>query len=448
MTRKYVGIFLLVMGCLTGNAYAGGICAASSKATLDSCIAGLASGANDAVEITQDIDCPTTGTDCAYVLRGIGSATRPIEIYGSSPAVTLFRNPSVHLFSVENSANVTIRDLTILERNKRSHDYRSCQFERPDSAPIVIAHDLSTGLGESSSIFLDNLTIDTGEPDVIDIGRSEDVNVLDSYFSGAGHFGIWTSGQDAKNTLRIFGNTFTGMGANAILLAAATNTFINGNTIDGNHWNNPFCVGEDQHHSGGGQIALNGDIDGLTIQSNYIINGGNSGVSGIEFSDGSVGAIRNVDIYANQIHDDPNGAVTFNIASPQQVLSGVVIRENAMYNNGVGHNNVQINGQRDVDIYDNYYTQNLSASPRANFTGTAKTCALGGNTTCTVTINWQSQSAPGTKVIVDGTGLFSINPSGAQAAPWVGASGDVFEITSTAVEGGNEPIARIFVKGQ
>lgn len=447
MTRKIAGILLLATGCLAGNASASGVCLASSKTTLDSCITGLSSGANDAVEITQDIDCPVSGTNCAYVLRGIGSATRPIDIYGSNASIKLYRNPLVHLFSIENSANVTIRDLQILEKNKISHDYQDCNFSRPKSAPIVIAQDLVTGAGRSSSIFLDNLTIDTAEPDAIDIRNAENVNVLDSHISGAGHFGIWMSHVDAKNIIRIFGNVFSGIGANAIILDNATDTWINGNTFDGNHWSNPFCL-DTGAHTGGGQLDVNGGINQLTVQSNSIVNGLNSAVSGIEFGDGSVGAIKNVTIYANQIHGNPNGAIVFNAATQQQVLSAVVIDENAIYDNGTGHSQVLINGQRDVDIYDNYYTQNLSISPRANFTGTAKTCALNGNPTCNLTINWQTQSAPGTKVIVDGTGLFSINPSGSAVAPWIQAAGDVFEITSTAVGGGNEPIARIYVKGQ
>ena len=447
MARKIAGSLLFAAACLAGDASASGVCLASSKATLDTCIAGLSSGLNDAVEITQDIECPASGANCAYVLRGIGSATRPIDIYGSNSSIILYRNPLVHLFSIENSANVTIRDLQILEKNKIVHDYTSCNFVRPNSAPIVIGKDTTTGAGKSSSIFLSDLTIDTAEPDVIDIDKADNVNILDSSFSGAGHFGIWTSNTDAKSTIRIFNNTFSGIGANAILLGDATNVWINGNTFTGNHWNNPFCL-PNGAHTGGGQVAINGGVSNVTIQSNFVVNGGNSAVNGIEFGDGSVGGFSNVNIYANQIHGNPNGAIIFNIASPQLVLSGVVIHENAMYDNGSGHNQVQINGQRDVDIYDNYYTQNLSISPRGNFTGTAKTCALNGGSTCSVTVNWQTQSAPGTKVIVDGNGLFSVNPSGSQVAPWITAGGDIFEITSTAVSNGNEPIGRVYVKGQ
>ena len=439
--KSVVSMAVLALIVLPESALAS-TCMASSKTTMDSCMSGVVAGTYDSVEVTQTFDCPTTGADCSYLLRGLGSASRPIEIYGSTPSVTIYRNPSVRTFRIEDSHNVTIRDLRLWERNKRNHNYQDCNFLRPDSAPIVIDRNLATGAGKSTSIILANISIDTGEPDAIQVGRADNVNLLDSRISGAGHFGLWTSNQFAKNTVRVFDNEFTGIGANAILLANTKSAWINGNEMWNNHVSNPFCLPNGQH-TGGGQMVVEQGVQNLTIQSNHIHSGGNAAVNGIEFADGSGAPIKNVLLLANYIYGNPAGGVILNPFTLSHGVGGVSIRENVLYSNGALQ--IRVNGHRDVDIWDNYYTQDLSLSPRANFTGTPKTCSLGGQSTCSVNVTWSTQQASGVSVIVDGTGLFSSNSSGTSVAPWINSTGVVFEIFSTNT--GAEPIARRFVKG-
>lgn len=441
--KLLIMVLLISVGwVMASNARAAGVCYASSEATLSTCVAGLHSGANDKIEVTNNIDCAVTGSGCSYLLRGIGSAARSIEIYGTNSNVTIYRNPSVKLFQIENSTNVIIRNLRIFERNKRVHNYQSCSYQRTDSAPITIDRDTHAGVGKSDSIFLNTLTIDTGEPDIIQIGRADNVNIVSSSFTGSGHFGIWMANWLPKTTVRVFDNVFSNIGANAILISNVTNAWVSGNTFYGNHATNPFCM-PNGNHTGGGQVVVEQGVKNLVLQSNHIHDGGNAAVNGIEFADGSAAPIENVTIDANYIYNNPNGGIVLNTATPANGVTGVTIKENALYGNGARQ--VKVNGHKDVDIFDNYYTQNLSISPRANFSGTAKTCNLNSSGTCAITINWQTQSAPNTQVIVGETGLFSVNPSGSQTVSWITAPGGAFEVFSSAT--GTEPIARIYVKG-
>jgi len=345
---------------------------------------------------------------------------------------------------IEDSENLTIRDLRILDSAKRPHDYQDCGFQRPDTAVFVIDGNTSNGTGISDSIFLDRLTVDTGEPDIVQIGRASNVNITRSVFSGSGFFGIWTANYLPKSSIRIIDNTFRDIGSNAILLSETEGAWISGNDFRNNHRLNPFCLPNGQH-TGGGQLLVEQGARDVTIQSNIIEGGTTTSVSGVEFADGSADAISNVVIRYNHIHGHTGYGVVLNTATTPNGVTGVNIYDNALYGNVLGQ--IRVDGHRDVELHGNYYTQNLSASPRANFAGTAKTCALNGSATCTITVQWATQLAPGTRVVVDGNGLFSTNPSGSQAAPWISANGGVFEIFSSAT-GPNEAIARIHLKGE
>lgn len=446
MTHSSVARILAVLIPLTSlpAIASGSTCLADSAAAMQACVNALHAGTADTIEITASFECPSTPGTCSYRLHGIGSANRPIVIHGTTPTTTIHRNPAERLFRIEDSENVSIRNLRILDRAKRPHDYQDCEFQRPDTAVFVIDRDTSSGVGISDSIYLDRLIVDTGEPDIVQIGRASNVNITRSSFSGSGFFGIWTANYLPKSALRIIDNTFHNIGSNAILLSATENAWISGNDFRNNHRLNPFCLPNGQH-TGGGQLLIEQGTRDVTIQSNMIEGGATTGVSGIEFADGSADAIRGIVIRHNHIHGHTGYGVVLNTATTPNGVSDVDIYDNALYANVLGQ--IRVDGHGDVDFHSNYYTQNLSASPRASFTGTPKTCALNGAATCTITVQWNTLLAPGIQVLVDSSGLFSTNPSGAQAAPWITANGGAFEVFSSAT-GPNEPIARIHLKGE
>ncbi|WP_431685543.1 right-handed parallel beta-helix repeat-containing protein [Hahella sp. NBU794] len=418
------------------------ICYAYSQQSLSNCVASVLEGSVEKIEIAQDIYCDVSDQECTYRLNDLNSNSREIEIYGAHADVTIYRNPSVNLFKIENSSNITIRDLNIVDREKRSHDYQSCSYTATESTPISIGMDISGGYGLSSNITLKNLHIDTREPRIIDIDRADNVNISNSSFTGSGHFGIWMSNQHLKSRIRIFDNTFSDIGTNAILTANVDKAWINGNTLHNNHDDNPFCM-PDGKHTGGGQLLIEQGTRDLTLQSNKIYDGGNSAVSGIEFANGSVASITNVTIYANHIYNNPAGGIVFNSAVYENGIQKVVIKDNALYNNLSPQ--IKIEGHIDVDVYDNYYTQDLSSSPRANFKGTPKTCKLNGNSICSIPVKWSTYNASDVNVIVEDK-VFSSNPSGKQTAPWIGRAGASFEIIKE--DSSKELIARIYVEGE
>ncbi len=51
-----------------------------------------------------------------------------------------------------------------------------------------------------------------------------------------------------------------------------------------------------------------------------------------------------------------------------------------------------------------------------------------GQDTCTATINWSTSNAGSVAVVVDNTSVFSTNASGSQSAPWIGNSGNTFDL--------------------
>jgi hypothetical protein len=427
----------------TSQFAAAATCYADSQQTLDNCIAQISAGTADKLEITQNIYCTPSGSGCSYALRDLTNSARQIEIYGSNPGIFLFRNPAASLFKIENSKNITIRGFNIADNQKRNLDYQSCTFATPQTTPITIGRNSLNGAGISTNITIKNVSIDTGEPRIIDIGSADSISILNSFFSGSGHFGIWMSSQQEKTRISIFDNTFTGIGANAILTSNIDHVWIAGNKFYNNHATNPFCL-PGGAHTGGGQIDIESGTKNLAFQGNQVYSGGNAAVSGIEFADGSVAPISNITISGNYIYGNPVAAVFFNNAVSTQGVTDVTIKDNAIYNNSVPQ--IKLNGHRSVDAYNNYLTEDLSQSPRANFADTLKTCNLNGAMACALAISWATTNAGNVSVIVDGVGLFSSNANWTQTAPWIGAPGAVFEIYGST-NGQAEPIARYFVRG-
>ena len=418
------------------------ICYADSQQSLDNCVGQINGGTADKIEVTQNIYCTPNGAACGYLFRNLTNPARQIEIYGSNNGISIYRNPTISLFTIENSTNITIRNLGILDNGKRQLDYQSCSFVTPQTTPVSMGRNTLTGQGLATNITLQYVRIDTGEPRIIDIGHADNIRITNSTFSGSGHFGIWTSTQFPKTRLSIFDNTFTGIGANAIFIGNVEHAWIDGNRFDNNHATNPFCLPGGQH-TGGGQIDIEAGTKNLSMQGNHIYNGHPS-VSGIEFADGSVAKISGITIKGNYIYNNQNAAIFFNNMTVDDGIQDVVIRDNAFYGNGVPQ--VRFNGHRRVDVFENYYTGDLSQSPRASFAGTAKTCNLNGGTTCAVNVTWNTVQAGNVQVKVEGGGLFSTNANFSQWAPWLGAAGTYFEIFASTYSG-NEPIARYFIKG-
>lgn len=430
--------------------YAESTCYASSSETLNNCIYKIKNDLYDKIEITQSFTCNVNGVDCNFLIQGI---TKPVELYGTVKSITIKRNPNVILFKIEESANITIKNLTISDNlSETEKEVRLSVFTQPcPQANEYISHDFPiftigknvvTGFGSSDSIHINNIVADTVAPNIMELDRVNNILITNSEFSGAGHFGIWTSNNDSKHYIRIFDNKFHDIGANAIILAKSDLVEISGNTFSNNHKLNPFCYLSS--HTGGGQLDIEQGSTNVKIQSNVIERGGNTAVCGIEFSDGSKDLIKNINVYANRIYGNPSGGIIFNAReSSNDGVQMVSIQENAFYENKFP--NVQINGHRDISINSNYYSKDFSQSPRANFIGTPNTCNLNGLSTCNVNIIWSSLGLSKPNIIVDGVGLFSINPSGNQAASWIGSSGSVFEIFGDNLY--MEPVARIYIKG-
>lgn len=418
-----------------GQAQAAGICYADSEPKLGTCVAGVNDGTFDKIEITKNIICADKPGTCSYTLRGVGGPTRNIDIY--SPAKRMvYRNAGSTLFRFEDVHNLALRNLKVVDRRKRALDYTNCNFQRPDSAALIIG-------GNSTAVVLDGMEVDTGEPDVMELGAVSDLAITNSKFSGSGHFGIWMSSGDLKKNLRITNSTFTGIGANAILMSGVDGLVVDGNDFYGNHRGNPFCMPNGQH-TGGGQVLVEGGTTNLTVQNNKIHDGGNPAVSGIEFASGSTGAINNILIAKNAVYGNNNGGVVFNPPLGQEEVKSVFIKGNGFDNNAAG--NVVPAGHKDVNISDNTYTRDVAQSPTANFEGTTRTCRLNGGTLCSAQIAWKAQGVATANVMIGGS-LLSINPAGSVTAPWIGEEGGVFEIYATSGPVLNEPVARVYVKG-
>ncbi len=439
------GNLVAVLFALTaaGQAQAAGICYADSEPKLGTCVAGVNDGTYDKIEITKSIACIDKADTCSYTLRGVGGPARNIDIYGTTKRIIVYRNAAATLFRLEDVHNLSLRNLKVVDRRKRPLDYNSCSFQRPDSAPLIIGGNTLTGAGPSSLVTLDGLEIDTGEPDVMELGAINGLAITNSKFSGSGHFGIWMSSVEPKKNLRITNSTFTNIGANAILMSGVDGLWIEGNDFYGNHRGNPFCMPNGQH-TGGGQMLVEGGTTNLTLQNNKIHDGGNPAVSGVEFADGSTGAINNILITQNAIYNNNNGGVVLNPPLTQEEAKNVFVKNNAFDNNPAG--NVIPAGHKDINISDNTYTRDTSQSPQASFEGTARSCRLNGGALCSVQIAWKTQNLPSANVMAN-SALLSINPAGSVTAPWISQEGVVFELFAATGPVMNEPIARVYVKG-
>ncbi len=299
----------------------------------------------------------------------------------------------------------------------------------------------------------------------LQLTNSNDITVDGNGFSGAATYGVWTMSTARQlHTVRIINNTFTGAGANAILLSDTANGWIGNNTFVGNH------VLTQYSGYGGGQVLLEDswrfDLEGIAVTGNVIRGQGSQHATGIEFANFDAGkALRNVDILWNRIESNPSGAIAIDLGNANSRFENVSIRNNEFIGNSGYQSQVYAKAYNQLAIGSNY-VESPAALVSANFDGTSPTCNLptpGGR--CAIEIKWNVQLARGGNLLVTvrepgnqtggkaGRGLFAgwINANGSQIAPWIGANGAIFELYYEAdydrPNGWEAPLASIFVKG-
>ncbi len=405
-------------------------CRAVDAASFRTCFDRVGEDEVDEVQVAARISCSGPGA-CAGVLRGIA---RPVWVHGTTADAGLHRTDSYTypLLLIDGSSDVTVSDLALDE------GVNACDAS-PCSSTVVVL--------DSMRVRFERLDVSSVKVMGIEGARTEDLVVRDSTFTASGVHAIWLANwPDAvSGRVRIENNHFVDGPGNAILFAAIAAverpSHISGNTFVHNHYDALYdvCGPAGDTPCPGGQLLIEHQTRHLVIENNVIRDGRlerypDYGISGIEFAPAD---ISDVIVAHNDIHDNTGAGIIMNVPT-EPTVARVTIQDNRLYGNG---SNIVFPGATSsgnctsADCPFVLPTGDVSAAPNP--------CVLPEpDGACTSTLSWSSAEARAIQVLVDGTGVFSVNPGGVQDAPWIGAAPARFELYGSATL-----LAEITVRG-
>lgn len=393
------------------------ICQASNVTSFRSCIDQVNNNQTDRVEVRGTITCSGANT-CNF---HISNVNRPVTIYGT--AGSGFRRTDwwgYNILDIENSSQIEVKDLTFDE----NQNVTSCD-ESPTSEGGIRCSG-TVNVYHSNDIILNNLDIRYSKRMGIMASSNRNLTIKNSHITGVTTFGIWffNNPQYLNQNVTIENNTISDNASNGILFSAAGPSLIKGNTFIHNHHDTVFHVCGSSGHDpcSGGQLLIEQPLSDLRVEDNIIRDGriddpeeNNTGyvTQGIELTNSN---LHNIIMIGNRITNNSGNGIIIN--DPVSDITNISITGNTIVGNRRGA--IYFPG---ANISDNCLNEACSnSSPSGTISASPNPCTIpAGSTICRSTITWSTTNAASVQVRVQpGNGLFSINASGSQVAPWIG----------------------------
>ncbi len=415
-------------------------CYAGSFSALTSCIV-----SNSDIVMTSNIELQINEMIDISNKSNISLDGNGYTISESSDRFDAAGTTNSYMLKIFSSDEITIDDLLFRSYSASDTDCEyGGKYHNADQCYGAIA------ILSSDEVWILNVDINMEKTFLLQITGSTYVSINYSKFNNASTYGIWT-GNVQSSYLWFYLNYFEGIGANALSIEAADNVTVAANTFYSNHVKTQFSG------NGGGQMVLeagpdgSGSLEDILITSNTFTAGLAAHSNGIELADFSEKTLHTGIIEYNTIDDHNQGGIVINERVPGSDLRELIIQNNDLNDNLVyGGSQIIIQNQAFVDIENNKQKVGV-ALKNGSFSGTAKTCDLDGNSTCTIDITWSSIGLSDPYVYVRSTTynstrqLFSSNGSGTVSSSWIDSTGKIFELYEGSYSSTSEPIASINV---
>lgn len=379
----------------------------------------------DRSEPTPTISETTSRIDSKKLSKNKKLNTSLIEITGNSHDITL-RNLKL-LDSYENSDNFK-KNCRINDRFKSSRwDTNLCY------APLLIGSARGNSGNEfPTKILLAEITIVSNKSVLAEFRRTDDLSIIDSYFSHGTVFGLYFHPKFPHKNIYITNNEFANTGTNAINLSNIKDALIRNNLFTDNHRDPQFMSCGNSSASSktlacsGGQLLLadnhNAPVQNITITGNTFttssINPDEKTTVGIEIKSGKLDKIQDIFIEGNTIVNNPRHAIQIHKGNH----SNIQIRNNYACSNlvGFGQGNaiqpgvISVNQGKGIILDSNRIGPNCGNNPVwANFANTPTECKIAPDQNdCTITVEWKIHNLPPgyrPKILVNGTAFVSNN---------------------------------------
>lgn len=436
-------------------------CIASTYAQVVACIA-----SNTTVKIAADIQLAAgevinIENKSGVVLDGYYNGTNHVI----SESSARYQADTGHYIVVKNSSGSTIKNLTFSSAYATLSDCANPGTRHVDQETNSCSAPLFLWL--SNNLLVDNCSFTVVKKFQIQIRSVQDSWITNSSFSQAATYGIWMFSpldEAVNENVNIYGNYFTQIGANAIMLADIDGSWVGGNEFVDNH------ILTQYDNMGGGQVVVeqaNRNSSDINVTGNTFTATTVTHSSGFElaaFDNGT--SLTNLNIQFNRFEGNDADSITIGNTLTSNAIYGSNIRDNEFVNNYRTYKSQSITKAAKGVRLDNNYVSSSAAEGISSFAGTANTCSiLPGNSHCSVDIKWDVASLSGGNLRVTVRSASSadagksqrynfsagINSDGQQSAPWIDATGSIFELYYESdyaqTDGWEAPVASITVKG-
>ena len=316
---------------------------------------------------------------------------------------------------------------------------------------------------ESDNLLVDNCIFDAAKTFLVQFASVRDSWITNSNLKMAATYGVWMWAplyQNVNKNINFYGNTFSQIGANAIMLGDIEGSWVGNNQFIDNHLLTQYLgygggqVVVEQMHRNSKDINVTGNVFKTTMPTNA------SGFELAAFDNGTT--LTNFNLQYNRFEGNPNDAF---VIGPAVGVYSSYIRDTEFINNYRTFKSQTITKAAKGITLSNNYVESSASIGISGFADTPTTCTRApGSSHCSVNIKWDVnllsggnlritvRSATSADDTISGRYNFaaSINSDGQQAAPWIDATGVIFEMYYESdyaqAEGWGSPVATITVK--